>query len=553
MAVAVLIVAVLGMVALAVRVNETLHLLAVSLNGAGEVIDANIWVSLPGSGLFTVYPAKLVGRDTALSARLALTYSAMLHHLDPETVDGGVEFETVGSVSGASAGLAFLSGYYALLHNSVLNSSVYAFTGLITPSGLVAAVGGLAEKVAAAKSIGIKTVFVPLEASAFNLTVSGVRIIRVCSFADVVSRLYNVTILSSSAAGDRLFCNASRELVSILDSIIAKHGEELSNTTLLFIEVRLNQTRALARRGMCYAAASVAYSTLALLTDRASKSLLRELIEIILAKVNRSVFAARLYAVKTWLLKARYIPLWRLEAILAALYRFYAAVKLLESSDLRLKALGALRLLTARQWLDVAGHVEGPLVRASVVKRALSLLVSYATLSYQYLESLAHRKQVSIENAEHLRLKRLVSDMQMYYVKGDWLTAGALALEVLDTVNRVIVAFDLQMGAPPWRLASCGLRQAAFNQYIAGYRSLISTLLVEYGAAVNDTLGRALIFADASSYALLPLAIAVYTEPTVSSPRASCGVNAALLSATIGLVIVAGGVLSSVIFSKKIE
>ena len=548
-----LIVAAFSMVTLAVRVNATLHLLAVSLSGTGEVIDASIWVNVPGSGLFTVYPARLVGKDTALSARLAFTYSALLQHLDPETVDGGVEFETAGSVSGASAGLAFLSGYYALLHNSMLNSSVYAFTGLITPSGLVAAVGGLPEKVAAAKNIGIKTVFVPLEASAFNITVPGVRIVRVCSFADVVSKLYNITIWYRRGVGDELFCNASRELTAILQSIIARHEKEMRNVTLLFIEVRLNQTEALVRRGMCYAAASVAYSTLALLTDRAPKRVLEDLVEAIFAKVNRSVFASRLYAVKTGLLKSRYIPLWRLEATLAALYRFYAAVKLLENNDIRLRALGALRLLTARQWLDIAGHVEGPLLRTQVVKRALSLLVSYATLSYRYLESLAHRKQVTIENAEHLRLKKLVSDMQMYYIKGDWLTAGALALEVLDTINRVIVAFDIQMGAPPWQLAACGLKQAVFNELAAGYKSLISTLLVEYGTAVNDTLGRALILADASSYALLPLAIAVYTAPSISPPSASCSVNAALLSATIGLVIVAGGILSSIVLSKKVE
>ena len=548
-----LIVAAFSMVTLAVHVNATLHLLAVSLSGTGEVIDASIWVNVPGSGLFTVYPARLVGKDTALSARLAFTYSALLQHLDPETVDGGVEFETAGSVSGASAGLAFLSGYYALLHNSMLNSSVYAFTGLITPSGLVAAVGGLPEKVAAAKNIGIKTVFVPLEASAFNVTVPGVRIVRVCSFADVVAKLYNITIWYHRSTGDKLFCNASRELTTILQSIVARHEEEMRNETLLFIEARLNQTEALVRRGMCYAAASVAYSTLALLTDRAPKRVLEDLVEAIFAKVNRSAFASRLYAVKTGLLKSRYIPLWRLEATLAALYRFYAAVKLLENNDVRLRALGALRLLTARQWLDIAGHVEGPLLRTPVVKRALSLLVSYATLSYRYLESLAHRKQVTIENAEHLRLKKLVSDMQMYYIKGDWLTAGALALEVLDTINRVIVAFDIQMGAPPWQLAACGLRQTMFNELAAGYRSLISTLLVEYGTAVNDTLGRALILADASSYALLPLAIAVYTAPSVSPSSASCSVNAALLSATIGLTIVAGGILSSIVLSKKVE
>ena len=531
----------------------TLHLLAVSLNGAGEVIDAKIWVSMPGSGLFTVSPARLVGKDTALSARLALMYSALLGRIDPEVVDGGVDFETTGSVSGASAGLAFLSGYYALLHNSMLNSSFYAFTGLITPSGLVAAVGGLSEKIAAAKNIGIETVFVPFEAATLNLSIPDLRIIRVCSFADVVSKLYNITIPASKITGDRLFCNASNELITLLHSILVKYERRLDNATSLLIETRLNQAKVLTQRGMCYAAASVAYSALAVLTDRLPQAILKDMINMTLAKVNRSAFAARLYAMKMKLLESKYIPLWKLEATLAAMYRFYAAVKLLESNNLKLKALGALRLLTARQWLDVANRVTGPAVRAPAAKKALSLLVSYAVLSYKYLESLAHRKQITIENAEHLRLKKLVSDMQDYYVKGDWLTAGALALETLSTINRVIVAFDIQMGAPPRHLAYCGLKQAAFNELSGGYKSLLSTLLVEYGMSINDTIGRALVLADASSYALLPLAVSVYTVPVVSVKSKSYSFNAALLAVMIGLTVVAGGVLSSIILSKKVE
>ncbi len=521
------------------------------MNGAGEVIDATIWVEQPGSGLFTVYPSGLVGRDTALSARVALTLAALFNRLNPSTIDGGVYFRTRGSVSGASAGLAFLAGFYALLHNSAINTSIYSFTGLVTPSGLIAAVGGLPEKIEAAKSRGIREVFVPVEGG-LNKSVAGVRVVRVCSFAGVASKLYGVAVSAPPIPRDRLFCNATAQLTSLLRRLLQDYGGRL-NASAKIVEARLREAERLARDERCYAAASVAFSTLAFITSIAPKSILPNITELILSEVNRSALAAHLYMVKTELTRLEYVPLWKLEAALAAIYRFYAAVKLLSESKPSLRALGALRLLTASQWLSVADAVKGPLVRAEAVKRALSFLVSYASLSYQYLESLVHGRQVTIENTEHLRLKRLVSDMQMYYVKGDLLTAAALALEALDTINRVMVAFDMHLGAEPSKIAECSLKQALFNERVAGYRSLISTLLTEYAMSVNDTISRALIAADASSYTLLVLAAGMLNSPYPGTREAGCSVSAALLSASIGAVIVAGGALSAVILSKKVE
>lgn len=539
-----------------IAVNMTLHLLAVSVNGAGEVIDANIWVSMPGSGIFTVYPSALVGQDTALSARLALAYAAMLNHISPEAVDAGVDFETSGSVSGASAGLAFLTGYYVLLHGDYIDAGRYSFTGLVAPSGIVAAVGGLSEKIAAAKNTGIDVIVVPLEAGVANTSVAGVRVVAVCSFADVLREMYNVSIVGGLAPrGDRLFCDAARELIQLADEIIEKYGGLLANNTASFVMHRAAAAELLVKRGRCYAAASIVYSALVAAIETANGEVLDNITSLILSKVDRDVFAAKLYEMKTRVMRSKHIPLWRLEALLATLYRFYASVKLLEEKDAKLRALGALRLLTARQWLDVAMNVTGPLVRADVVRNGLSLLISYAELSYKYLESLIHGRQVNIRNAEHLRLRKLVSDMQMYYMKGDLVTAAALALEAINTIDRSIVVFDINMGAQPARLADCGAKQAELNQLMSGYRSLIAMLLAEYGASVNDTVGRALVLTSASSFSLLPLALsaASFTPVTPNVRAQSVGADAALLSIGVGIAMIVGGLLSAVILSKKVE
>jgi ATP-dependent Lon protease len=71
-------------------------------------------------------------------------------------LQGGVRKE------GPSAGLAFAVGIVsALTHRRVRND--VAITGEITLRGSVGGVGGLAQKIAAARDAGVKTVIVPKE------------------------------------------------------------------------------------------------------------------------------------------------------------------------------------------------------------------------------------------------------------------------------------------------------------------------------------------------------------------------------------------------------
>lgn len=68
----------------------------------------------------------------------------------------------VGSLHGDSAGLAYLLRYLAMLLPGDITGSVdLAATGVIGPDGSIEPIGGLEQKVAAAKSAGVSVVFVP--------------------------------------------------------------------------------------------------------------------------------------------------------------------------------------------------------------------------------------------------------------------------------------------------------------------------------------------------------------------------------------------------------
>lgn len=68
----------------------------------------------------------------------------------------------VGSLHGDSAGLAYLLGYLAVLLPGDITGGVdVAATGVIGPDGSIEPIGGLDQKVAAARSAGVRVVFVP--------------------------------------------------------------------------------------------------------------------------------------------------------------------------------------------------------------------------------------------------------------------------------------------------------------------------------------------------------------------------------------------------------
>ncbi|AEM38010.1 hypothetical protein Pyrfu_0138 [Pyrolobus fumarii 1A] len=532
------------------------HLLAVDATGRGKVIDARIWVEIPGSDLFIAKPAYGVSEDTVLSARLALFYASLLADVDPLTINGGFEIIGREEVSGASGGLAFAVTYYSLIKGVYINTSHVALTGLLQPNGMVAAVGGVEAKVEAASKLGISEIVAPVASlSRLRVNSTKVGIVPVCSVAHALELVLsspninsaNITLRSS------VFKESAFELLELLNETIRLFGDELGEHKAIITD-GASVANTLYNEGKYYAAASIAYSTLVMLLEVLPSGSLDNFTKLILSKVNRTAFAEKLLETKNSIAVEKKVPLWRLEALLAADYRFYAASKLLMSSNPRDKALGALRLLTAKHWLDASTRLTGPLIDQDVFKRSVRLLVTYADLSVKYLESLVKGAQVKIENPEKLGLDELRRDMNAAYIQGDDIRAAALALNALALVAQTITQYDIVAGADPVHEAICGLKQTMLHESIAGLKSFMTSMLVEYATSAPTNITRAIMASQAATYSLLPLVMKVVSAHVQQQPGAYSPLDDRLVAViVIAMIVGSGSVIAALSMLKKIE
>ena len=127
---------------------------------------------------------KSTARGSAENVRTLLT--AMGFRLDGRDVH--INFPGGAPVDGPSAGAAMaLVAISALTEHPVDGSS--ALTGEITVHGAVKAVGGVPDKVAAAKAAGLKRVFIPKENDAETLHAEGIEVVCVSTLTEVITAM----------------------------------------------------------------------------------------------------------------------------------------------------------------------------------------------------------------------------------------------------------------------------------------------------------------------------------------------------------------------------
>lgn len=141
-----------------------LSLLAVDNEGRGRIVDVYITVSTPGRGVITVIPSNAFSQDTLLSFKLALLYASLLTGEDYRRLDYTISVQGLAQVEGTSATLLFTVFAISLLRNESFDSLKSA-TGIIGSGGIVGRVGGVAQKVEAAKSYGLKLVTGPFSSN----------------------------------------------------------------------------------------------------------------------------------------------------------------------------------------------------------------------------------------------------------------------------------------------------------------------------------------------------------------------------------------------------
>jgi Lon-like ATP-dependent protease len=139
---------------------------------------------------------KSTARGSAENVRTLLT--AMGFRLDGRDVH--INFPGGAPVDGPSAGAAMaLVAVSALTSRPVDGSS--AVTGEITVHGAVKAVGGVPDKVAAAKAAGIKRVFIPRENDGETLHAQGIEVVCVSALTEVIAEMLLPCALAEDAAG----------------------------------------------------------------------------------------------------------------------------------------------------------------------------------------------------------------------------------------------------------------------------------------------------------------------------------------------------------------
>jgi len=126
----------------------------------GGIADLYLEIK-PGSGRVFLETFPLTRTDTQMSTRFAKAIACDAIEKDCDDIDF---FYTITAdsaiIAGPSAGASIAVLTVAMLENLELNEG-YAVTGTINSGGLIGPVGGLKEKVEAAKKAGLKKAFIP--------------------------------------------------------------------------------------------------------------------------------------------------------------------------------------------------------------------------------------------------------------------------------------------------------------------------------------------------------------------------------------------------------
>ena len=107
--------------------------------------------------------------------------------IDPAEYDLHVNVIGGGNIDGPSAGLAFLIALYSALTGTPLPQDV-ALTGEVSIAGLVRPIGGIVEKLYAARQAGMRTLIIPAEnARELDRAPAGISVIPVTTVAEALA------------------------------------------------------------------------------------------------------------------------------------------------------------------------------------------------------------------------------------------------------------------------------------------------------------------------------------------------------------------------------
>lgn len=228
----------------------TAYLLAVNEDGRGVAIPITIGL-VPGNGDIIVRKGGL-GNDTINTLKISAIYAGMISGVWYGGYDYMVWVE--GKVSGPSAALLFTL-MLALAFRGYSGALNFSATGIVGPGGIVGRVSGLTEKLNAARSVGLKKVIAPFDATTTD------------NFSSSVYTIYNALELVtgepvcniSEATGYEFVDDVMRGAYANYTREVGELLKALNGTDISGIMKRLGDAEEAYNMGRYYAAATMAF------------------------------------------------------------------------------------------------------------------------------------------------------------------------------------------------------------------------------------------------------------------------------------------------------
>jgi len=127
-----------------------------------------------------------------------LTVLKRFFNMDNQQYDIHINFPGGVPIDGPSAGVAITIALYSAISNTPINSEI-AMTGEISITGKVKPVGGVAEKVEAAKKAGIKKVIIPSENWQNIFKQEKIHVIPVSSIREAIDAIFYTALDKSDS------------------------------------------------------------------------------------------------------------------------------------------------------------------------------------------------------------------------------------------------------------------------------------------------------------------------------------------------------------------
>lgn len=130
-------------------------------------------------------------RESTVKASIENAITVLAEKLHTNTKDYNIHLNFPGGmpVDGPSAGTAILVSLFSAIHHIPVRNDI-AFTGEISIFGNVMPVGGVTEKVAAAKEAGAQRVYIPQDNDRSFLHAQGIAVIPVKNIDEIMAEVF---------------------------------------------------------------------------------------------------------------------------------------------------------------------------------------------------------------------------------------------------------------------------------------------------------------------------------------------------------------------------